>query len=98
MEVTLRCLFLTSATNNQGLAYQVSALHNLRPALRISVSEKENTGVMTSFFLDFKIFIRKRFVMNGFNYAECNANEVITIKKKFKQQANNADARTSFLL
>lgn len=36
--------------------------------------------------------------MNGFNYAECNANAVITIKKKFKQQANNADARTSFLL
>lgn len=36
--------------------------------------------------------------MNGFNYAECNTNAVITIKKKFKQQTNNADARTSFLL
>ena len=36
--------------------------------------------------------------MNGFNYAECNTNTVITIKKKFKQQANNADTRTSFLL
>ena len=51
-EATLQCLFPTSATNNQGLAYQVSALHNLRPALRISASEKENTGVVTSAYKD----------------------------------------------
>lgn len=36
--------------------------------------------------------------MREFNYTRCDANTVIRIKREFKQQANNADAKSSFLL